>query len=355
MLTNPPPRPQQGARIAWIDAARAVAVLAVILMHYKGYTVNPLGDYPSTERRVWREITEALTPIRMPLLLFISGMLASSKLLGSTAAAARRGISSLYLNGVWTTIYFLASFLLVVPSPGQLDSVWQWLRQLVLPGSNLWFVWALAAWAFAFILLKRLPMWLVLGGFLVLSMVGLLMRDSLPGALPSTFRYGLFFALGVYGSRYAVGFFSSAVATKAVVLLGIHVAAGRLAYVDGVDRFGRVLLIEVQSLAGLAAVSAVLVLLCRWGAFARVSGFIGKRTLPLFVCHLPLLWIVLNVDQVRAALSPAGFEWAWPILGTVTLAAGSLLIDFLARRLGARHLFDVPEALLPGVRAGGKR
>lgn len=347
---------QARIRVSWIDAARAFAVLAVLVMHYRAYVVSPLDDYPHFADRAWQILTTELTPVRMPLLLFMSGLLASSKVLTSASGALTRGISSLYLNGVWTTVYFLLSFFLVTSSPGEIPSLSQWALQLVTPGSNLWFIWALSAWAFAFILLRHLPPWLVLSAFFIISIFGILMRDDIPGGGPmtSTLRYGIFFALGVYGGRYAVRFLESHVIVKAVVLTGVYVAIDRLITVDGIDRLGRATLINLQSVAGIGLVAAAMVICCRWNIFSAVSGFIGRRTLPLFVCHLPLLWLVMNVPVVRSLLTPPGAELFWPLFGGAFLTGGSLLVEVIARKVGARHLFDVPRGLLPSVSHKGR-
>lgn len=335
-------------RIAWIDAARAFAVLAVLLMHYRAYVIAPLPDYPSDFAHFWRVISDELTPIRMPLLLFMSGILASSKLLGSSAAAAGRGISSLYLNTVWTTIYFGLSFLLVSASPGQINSWQEWLTFILLPGSNLWFVWALGAWAFLFISFKRLPSSIVLGTFAIANAVGILLRDALPPELQvmPVLRYGLYFAFGVYAKKYAITFFEDFLARKAVVFAACYVALDQLAGLEGVDRLGRVVLLDAQSIAGIGAVSAALAICCKWRPFSATSGYIGRRTLPLFVCHLPFLWLATNTPLSKI-LSPSGFEPLWPIFGLCYLVIACIAFSTIARKVGLSHLFDTPAFLLP--------
>lgn len=348
-MTSPALQKPARPRIKWIDAARAFAVIAVLVMHYRAYVVVPLDDYPPSAAHVWRVITDQLTPVRMPLLLFMSGMLASSKLLSDTPGALSRGISSLYLNGVWTTIYFATSFFLVTPSPGQITSWSEWLWLLIIPGSNLWFVWALALWAFLFIFLKKLPPWLVIYAFACANVAGILLRDHLPDGmqLMPVLRYGLFFALGVYGGKFATQFLRANIISKTILLAVTYPVIDAISKVDGIDRLGRVLLLDLRSLVGIAAVASFLAICCRWAIFARVSGYIGKKTLPLFVCHLPLLWLVMNNAQVRELLTPHSIEYLWPLIGTLYLVAGSLLVDFVARRVGARHIFDVPEILIP--------
>jgi len=335
-------------RILWIDAARAFAVLAVLLMHYQAYVGGPANPAPEGLERIWPWIVTQLGPVRMPLLLFMSGLLASSRLLSTNkAAAAARGISSFYLNAVWTTIYFIAGLFLTAPGPGQIDSVADWARQLVTPGSNLWFVWALGFWAIAFIFLRPLPPVLVLALFVAAGIFGDLARSSLPSRLVPVLIYGTFFALGVYGKKYMLDFLRSHVVAKAIVLGTIYALVHRVAQVDGTDRVLRSLLIDLRSMLAIMLFASVFVLLVRWAPLGRFLAIIGQRTLPLFVCHLPLLWTVINIAPLREMLTLPHLELAWPLLGLAYLAGGSLAIHWIARKIGARHLFDVPQVLLP--------
>lgn len=323
-------------------------MLAVLLMHYYVRVVSPANPQPDGLEVVWPWIIDQLQPIRMPLLLFLSGMLASSRLLGERRApAAARGISSLYLNAVWTTIYFLVSFFFVVPASGQMNSIGEWALHLVVPGPNLWFVWALGFWALLFIVLRTLPPLLVLALFFFTGIFASQFYQLFPSSVLPVFLYGIYFALGVYGKDIAIAFFEKDVITKFIVLGVIFAAVHRVMQLGGLDPVIRSTMSNVRSVAGLSMEAAFFVIVCKWDAISRVLGFIGRRTLALFVCHLPLVWLVMNVDALRAILTPTGAEVLWPVFGVVFLAAGSLAFEWAARRVGARHLFDTPRWLLP--------
>lgn len=335
-------------RILWIDAARAFAVLAVLLLHYDAYVIQVENPNPQGIAVIWTWITTQLQPVRMPLLLFMSGMLASRKLLSREhAPAAARGISSFYLNAVWTTVYFLISFLLVQESPGEIHSIGEWALHIVSPGTNLWFIWALGFWAFAFILLKRLPPPLVLALFFFTGMLADLTRADLPSRVVPVLIYGIYFALGVYGRRYAMTMLQSDVLIKAAALIVLYMTMNRLTEVEDVDRIVASTLITVRSVVAIALFVSLFVIICWWKPLGRALAFVGRRTLSLFVCHLPLLWLVLNVPAVEAVLTPLGFEALWPVFGVIFLAGGSLAFELLARKVGAGFLFDPPQFLLP--------
>jgi len=317
-------------------------------MHYQAYVGAPANPNPEGLERVWPWIVTQLQPVRMPLLLFMSGLLASSRLLSDDkSAAAARGISSFYLNAMWTTIYFVVSLFLTTPSPGEIETVGEWASQLVTPGPNLWFVWALGFWAIAFIFLRPLPPVLVLTLFAATGVVGDLIRSSLPSRLVPVLIYGIFFALGVYGKQYLLEFLKTQVVTKLVVLTITHAAIHRLAQVEGLDRVLRSLIVDLRSVAAIALFASLFVILVRWPPLGRFLAAIGQRTLPLFVCHLPLLWIVLNVSALRDALTLPHLELIWPLMGLTYLAGGSLAVHWVTRKIGARHMFDVPQVLLP--------
>ena len=63
-------------RLGWMDFARGLCILLVILMHATG-TVEAAGLEPPAGLTLFNQ---ALEPFRMPLLMFLSGMLLSKSL-----------------------------------------------------------------------------------------------------------------------------------------------------------------------------------------------------------------------------------------------------------------------------------
>lgn len=341
--STPAPR----ARVQWLDAARAFAVLAVLLGHYQVYIMVHVNPDPSGIERLWPTIVHFLQPVRMPLLLFMSGMLASSRLLTSATGGFSRAISSFYLNAIWVTIYFLIAIPLRLTSSGSAKTVGEWLTHIVLPSENLWFIWALGFWALCFTFLRKLPMPLVLTAFALTGIAGDLLRGEIPPRAVAVLIYGIFFALGVYARDIMFKFVQAQLLPKIAVLGASYLALREILSTKGLDPVVRSLTIDVRSIVAIAAAVCIFALLVRMNWFARPMAFIGRHTLSIFVVHLPLTWLIMNPGPLRDALTPAGAEFYWPVFGMIFLVGGCLLFEWAARKIGARHLFDPPEWLLP--------
>jgi hypothetical protein len=80
----------------------------------------------------------------------------------------------------------------------------------------------------------------------------------------------------------------------------------------------------------------------RGPAVDRVAG-LGRRTLPIYVLHVPLLtvwtWVTGRLGW-HGALSTDGLHWCYPLVLTAALVAASLSVERAIRRLGGRRAFE---------------
>ena len=85
-----PSTPPGVGRLAWVDAARGICVLGVVLFHVCTWQYLPLGDalwHPAAA--AWDTVNSYLGTFRMPLLMALSGMLAARRVGEGWAARAR--------------------------------------------------------------------------------------------------------------------------------------------------------------------------------------------------------------------------------------------------------------------------
>ena len=109
-----------GGRLAWLDAARALAIVGVVLLHV---SIGHFYGLPHADDWVlprWDRINQVVAVVRMPLLFVVSGMLAAGKIRrGFTRGnAILSAVTNYYLYLVWLAVYgvlFLASGPIVVP------------------------------------------------------------------------------------------------------------------------------------------------------------------------------------------------------------------------------------------------
>ena len=124
-----PVQPVSGSRMAWMDIVRGAAVLAVVAFH----SVTMVERYGIEANVIWRYLNETLKLFRMPILVFLSGMLLTRSLAKPTPQYIYGKISGIFWPFlVWSTIYGVVL---------QLDFTnIQALQILYTGGSHLWFL-----------------------------------------------------------------------------------------------------------------------------------------------------------------------------------------------------------------------
>jgi len=68
-------------RVLWMDILRGAAILAVITFH----SVTFIERYDFEATKLWKNLNETLTFFRMPVLIFLSGMLLPKSLAKSAS------------------------------------------------------------------------------------------------------------------------------------------------------------------------------------------------------------------------------------------------------------------------------
>ena len=164
--SSPPPA-RSTARLPYLDVARGLCVLAVVLVHVGYFHVFPLAGDPAGRPalKVWEVFNSAvLSEVRMPLLLLVSGWLAGSKIRAGLGSGKTRWavLGNVYLVVVWTCLYALVERL-IAPGPAltatsRAESVPAVLLEIVNPSFGpLWFVYLLALATVLLCLTRRLP------------------------------------------------------------------------------------------------------------------------------------------------------------------------------------------------------
>ena len=259
-----------------MDQVRGLAILLVVAFHGRTVLRRFSPDVPD-----WLyEFTAFFAPFRMPLLMFLSGMLLSRSLSKPTRTyflGKARGIAWPYL--VWSCLFLLVAG---QASPESLVAV------LWSPPSYLWYLpYLLAYYGVAWALHRlRLPL-------PVAAAVGLgtsVLIDAL--LIHAGQRFPFLFVFFVAGHAYTQHGCPLPRRSRTVwaYAAGAVVLVGGLASVAGTD-----LKYEPQHLIVPAAGVALCLLLApqsQAGATARVLGYIGRESLVFFVSHFVTLWAV---------------------------------------------------------------
>ncbi|GAB48522.1 acyltransferase family protein [Mobilicoccus pelagius] len=356
---RPTPRPTGGAsRLAWIDAARGLAIVAVVLLHVSighYYALPQAADWVVPR---WDRINQVVAVIRMPLLFVVSGMLASGKIRRGFAHgnAILSAVTNYYLYLVWLAVYgflFIASGPVVVPF--QPARVQDFFIQIVEPRTPLWFVFGLAAYTLVFTALRRVPPGIVLAGSAAVSIwAGMTWTVESP-LWTRILLYVFYFVLGVHAKplilRHARSWW---------VLLGSGVLTVAFFQAFGLATlmtpkplsFGDSVLSLVLQLAASVLGITASAQLCRWRPWRVVGSWVGRRTLGIYVMHVPVIvaWhfaVELGPLAVVETLTATSlwFDLLYPVLLTAFVVVVCVGIETLLGTLRLAHLFRLPSRL----------
>ncbi|KQW06677.1 hypothetical protein ASC66_09490 [Leifsonia sp. Root4] len=344
--------------MGWVDVARAVAVLAIVLMHFQIWVIAPYVGH-SLDVTIWTKFIEQLNAFHLPLLFVLSGFLVADRVRSGfsdrrTLVSAAR---SYYLYVVWLAIYWLMSMSLETRTPMGVPDVGSFISQLVLPRSILWFVLALAVYVLVFSALSRFPAALMLPASALLTLSTVWM-PGVEGAdlYRRVVYYAFFFGIGVYLKPALLKFTSGPMARKLLLTLSIYiilfVVSETLPLSGQLVRAGLRLARETGATF---AVIAIVVLLCRVSFVARPLASIGRQTLPIYVLHLPAIWVFLAYPNWEGVFQSAAVRALMPFLAVVVIVSATLLIHKAVIRTPARVLFEMPSAWADRILRKGPR
>lgn len=344
-------------RIRWMDVAKGVCILLVVLHHTEGKHLRAvLSDHP-TLLAAWQDLDAVFVPMRMPLFFLISGMLAAGAVARPWGAVlGRRVISPYWVYTVWLSLH-VAAFVFVDRLPlRHVKSVTELGSELLFAATGLWYLYALVAYFVVAKLLSPFPAPVVLAGAALLSaVVPLLPVES---ANQQKILASLVFYL--VGASYPrlVGRLRRLPNTALVALLVGYAGAWGLLPLLGVPP-SLVLLAAAPMAIG---VGVQLAFRLETTPVGPALAALGSRTLPVYVMHLPLLGLL---HQAASSPATAGFREAataavpvpvlalYPLLAVAVVVGACLLAHRLLVSLGFGFLFSAPE-VLTGPWAGAR-
>ncbi|RBO71846.1 hypothetical protein DSP71_14215, partial [Microbacterium sp. H6] len=304
---NRPPRVtvvSSPPRAAWGDAAKGLLIVLVVFWHVV------LKTYLQVDWRigipipgVWGLASDLIWPFLMPLFLLVSGYFAAGALARPWAAVWRpRVVRFVYLYLVWTLIHMLAmwafpDFPTFVPR-----SVSEFVEGVTISPPNTWYLYALALYFLVAKGLQRLPHWTLLVAASALSVTvaaGVVDVVSNRGSLLYNL---LFFLVGAYLAPRIGRFTARPRRLAAGVLLLAYLAAYAVMRVTGAEQVPGVW--PIVSFVGVTMGLAVATLLPGVPLLGRGLTWLGARTLPVYLLHMPLL--VLADAALVGPLSDAG-------------------------------------------------
>lgn len=177
-LRNRSPGAGEASRLAWVDVAKGLCIVLVVMMHATLGTGEAMGG-----EGFLHTLVAFAKPFRIPDFFLLSGLF-----LGRVVDrdwrlfADRRVVHFAYFYGLWVLIQSAVKYGQIVDGAGPGAFLLHLAHALVEPYSTLWFIYLLAVFSVLTKLLKGLPPALLLGGAALLQSLPL---QSLPPQVQS--------------------------------------------------------------------------------------------------------------------------------------------------------------------------
>jgi uncharacterized membrane protein YcfT len=331
------------SRVAWIDAARGLAILLVVVIHATQWIELTPIRIPG-----WDGVNEVLSTLRMPLFFMCAGILATKWLSASWADLVSRKVFFLFwVYLLWQPIGSLAAVVAARITGDQLTPLRMVVSLAMTPARprfELWFIWALALFFIAARLCARLPLTpqlAIAACFTVFWFSNLIPAGNLGwNGVP---KYYLFFLIGIHYRSVLLDFAARLSRTTSLLVLLGWVALATGAYRSGALYFPGIGL--AVRLIGLAAGIALAVTL-QDVPFLR---YLGSRTLQIYLAHTPLIivfvWLIdLGIRRDPSAAWIADVKWELPIVLAVPAVGVALLLHELLAPTRAYVFYEPPRS-----------
>jgi len=344
------------ARILWLDVAKGLGILLVVLGHALGGIIDMPGR---TVPSVFREIFVGIYVFHMPVFFMLSGLTVRPRL-----ARSRKGflidliITIAYPYFLWSIIQYSAIYAAgsLVNRPVALF----WPAILNLPWatiSQFWYLYVLFFMHFvALVLVPRIGA----RNFFLAAAVAKLLIAALaqpyvpPAAIRLLMVHGIFYAAGVWAGVEGVERMRQWLSERrwlvAPVLVGAIAAVAVAVHFSISARgpeFYQLKSYEISVLAWrlpllpIACAETLAFLTCSFlpaGGMAKMLSFLGRRTMTIFVLH------VLFIAGTRIMLSRA-VPGADPLLILIICGLSGLLVPLLVhavvRRFSSSRAFGL--------------
>jgi uncharacterized membrane protein YcfT len=162
-------RPDEAMRLAWVDVAKGICILLVVMMHSTLGTGEAMGG-----EGFLHTVVAFAKPFRIPDFFLLSGLFVGRVIDRDWRLFAdRRVVHFAYFYGLWVVLQSLAKYGQIVDGGGPSAFLAHLAHALVEPYSTLWFIYLLAVFSVVTKLLRRLTPSVLLAGAALLQIVPL--------------------------------------------------------------------------------------------------------------------------------------------------------------------------------------
>ncbi len=159
---------RSSGRVAWVDAAKGICIIFVVMMHTVRGIETTCGEYGYLHL-----VVAFAAPFRMPDFFLISGLFLSRVVVRDRRRFIdRRVLHFAYFYCLWVSIQFLFRAPGLVQEIGTAGTIRQYLQSFIHPYGTLWFIYMLPIFAITARLAWKasIPHWVMLAGAAALQM-----------------------------------------------------------------------------------------------------------------------------------------------------------------------------------------
>ena len=305
------------SRHAWMDSLRGAAIILVI--HY--HVTENISKYPDTPQ-ILIDLTNLIAPLRMPILIFLSGLLVSKSILkGKKEYFSGKMKNILYPFLIWTVIMYALSYAKEIYLGDPMETTF--LQALtVMPLYHLWFLEFLLIYYIVIYYMKNIQPLIILSSVIFVYFIFYGYGDD---RVLSLF---CFFTLGYYFGRN-LNEISTKIKEMSYIPIFISTAVAVVFSIFNIKND----LINSNVYYLLSAIFFIPILIKSFmlienTKLSRFLEFFGVGSLVLYLVHLPVITVVFNILKIAY---PGSTLSAYFILMFATVSI-SVAILYLSRR-----------------------
>ena len=332
-----------GGRLAWVDIAKGICILLVVMMHAVIGTGVAMGG-----EGFLHPVVAFAKPFRIPDFFLLSGLFMGRVIDRDWRPFAdRRVVQFAYVYLLWLEIQSLARYGSIVGDAGPEAFLAHLAHALIEPYSSLWFIYLLAVFSVVTKLLRRVPAPLLLAGAVLLQIADIRSESTLVEEFCARYVY---FVGGYLFAERIFAFADTARRCAGPALLGLAawaVLEASLAMTPSsrpeAPTLASLPLVSLAlGAAGALAIVACAALLCRIGGpLAEALRTCGRRSIVIYLAFS------LPMAATRELLVRSGSVSDIGLVSLVVVAAAvlaPLILERLVRDTPLNALFVRPRA-----------
>ncbi len=326
------PAARSGHRIGWVDYAKGICIVLVVLLN-ASYGV----EHVTGETSIFSAFNTWARPFRMPDFFLISGLFLARRINRPWRSYLDTKVAHFaYFYVLWMTVWYVVRIPQYAEKYGNLGAALLYPFSFIQPLGSLWFIYMLAVFFVAAKLLDRFPHWAVWLGAAFLHALQLHTGWRVIDEFASRF---VFFWSGYILAPYVFAIAEWLKRRPAPVLLGGLLVWGAVHTWFMSTGLGELPVINL--ILGYAGIAAIVTfgLLLEKTPLGKPMRYLGARTLPVFLSYF-LFAVAMRIILLKSGL--VSDINAIIVLATMAGVAGPLILERLVRNTPLSFLYERP-------------